>query len=191
MTQAHHRKKRPESVRKQILEAAVRILVRRGGRMLTLDAVAEQAGITKGGLIHHFSSRDVLVHGMFDFLREHFEKALELLMNEDPEPVGRFARAYLRTTLQSVRFDLESDGMPVYIAVMAEPELKSRVQDWFRRKYKQYARSDASQVDAEIVRFATDGIWLSEVFAEKRISDRLRKKIVEKLIEMTYPEKGR
>lgn len=47
-----------------ILEAAEAVIRREGAARLTIDAVAAEAGLSKGGVMHHFASRDALVAGM-------------------------------------------------------------------------------------------------------------------------------
>ncbi|MET9129166.1 TetR/AcrR family transcriptional regulator [Streptomyces antibioticus] len=47
--------------REALLEAAVRVVARRGLRHLTYRAVAEEAGVTHGLVVHHFGSRDALI----------------------------------------------------------------------------------------------------------------------------------
>lgn len=44
-----------------ILTAARAVLNRRGAKGLTIDAVAAEAGLSKGGVLHHFASKDALV----------------------------------------------------------------------------------------------------------------------------------
>ncbi|MCJ2053072.1 TetR/AcrR family transcriptional regulator [Methylobacterium sp. J-070] len=44
-----------------ILEAAAAVLVKRGARGLTIDAVAAEAGLSKGGVLHHYASKEALV----------------------------------------------------------------------------------------------------------------------------------
>jgi AcrR family transcriptional regulator len=44
-----------------ILDAAGAVLRRGGGRALTIDAVAAQAGLSKGGVLHHYASKDALI----------------------------------------------------------------------------------------------------------------------------------
>ena len=45
----------------RILSAAEAIVLERGVPALTLDAVAESAGLSKGGLIYHFESKEALI----------------------------------------------------------------------------------------------------------------------------------
>lgn len=42
------------SKKSAIVEAAMRVAEEQGLSAVTIDAVAEQAGITKGGLLYHF-----------------------------------------------------------------------------------------------------------------------------------------
>ncbi|MEU7484307.1 TetR family transcriptional regulator [Streptomyces sp. NPDC042319] len=47
--------------RDALLNAAVRVVARGGLRKLTYRAVAEEAGVTHGLVVHHFGSRDALI----------------------------------------------------------------------------------------------------------------------------------
>ncbi|MGX1472759.1 UNVERIFIED_CONTAM: AcrR family transcriptional regulator [Streptomyces canus] len=47
--------------REALLSAAVRVVARGGLRRLTYRAVAEEAGVTHGLVVHHFGSRDALI----------------------------------------------------------------------------------------------------------------------------------
>ena len=52
------------SQRDQILNAAIRVVERTGVTGVTFDAVAAEAGITRGGLMYHFRSREALLHDL-------------------------------------------------------------------------------------------------------------------------------
>ncbi|WP_427917339.1 TetR/AcrR family transcriptional regulator [Streptomyces sp. cg40] len=47
--------------REALLDAAVRVVARGGLRRLTYRAVAEEAGVTHGLVVHHFGTRDALI----------------------------------------------------------------------------------------------------------------------------------
>lgn len=49
-----------------ILDAADTVLLRKGARGLTIDAVAAEAGLSKGGVLHHFASKDALVAALVE-----------------------------------------------------------------------------------------------------------------------------
>src|SRR3954470_23063844 len=52
--------------RDRILDAAGEIVGEVGAGKLTLDAVAQRAGLSKGGLLYNFPSKDALLSGMLE-----------------------------------------------------------------------------------------------------------------------------
>lgn len=64
------------STRERILLGANVVALRDGIQNLTLEAVAEEAGLSKGGLLYHFPSKEALVAGLVDYFTERFEQLL-------------------------------------------------------------------------------------------------------------------
>ncbi|MDA1075522.1 MAG: TetR/AcrR family transcriptional regulator [Proteobacteria bacterium] len=56
--------------RAMILEAAVHTVEVSGAAHLTIDAVAVAAGVSKGGLLYHFPSKQALLEGMLEYFLE-------------------------------------------------------------------------------------------------------------------------
>jgi AcrR family transcriptional regulator len=52
--------------REALLNAAVRVVAQGGLRKLTYRAVAEEAGVTHGLVVHHFGSRDALIEAALE-----------------------------------------------------------------------------------------------------------------------------
>jgi AcrR family transcriptional regulator len=59
---------RRAGTRDRILEAGYALAGQSGVAAVTLDAVANRAGVSKGGLLYHFPSKEALVSGMVDGL---------------------------------------------------------------------------------------------------------------------------
>ena len=75
-----------------MLDAFERLLIEHGERETTLDAVARAAGVSKGGLIYHFGSREALIEGLLGRLETLADEDLAL-MNAAPEgPVAYYIR---------------------------------------------------------------------------------------------------
>ena len=55
-----------EDRRQRILAAATRLLTRNGGRGTTLGQIAREAGVSPAGLLHHFESKEQLLHAVLD-----------------------------------------------------------------------------------------------------------------------------
>ncbi|WP_193164789.1 TetR/AcrR family transcriptional regulator [Microbulbifer hainanensis] len=49
-----------------IIRAAEEVVREKGARKLTLDAVAAQCGLSKGGLVHHFRTKQALLQAMLE-----------------------------------------------------------------------------------------------------------------------------
>jgi len=66
-------------IKDSITIAALRLFLLRGYKYVSLVDVANEVGITKGGIYHYFSSKDELLHVAVHFLFDRFEeKYLEL-----------------------------------------------------------------------------------------------------------------
>ncbi|MCW2931323.1 MAG: ttgR [Actinomycetia bacterium] len=55
-----------EDRRQHVLEVALRMMATGGGRATTLGQVARAAGVSTAGLLHHFSSKEQLLHAVLD-----------------------------------------------------------------------------------------------------------------------------
>ena len=55
-----------EERRQHVLEVALRMMATGGGRATTLGQVARAAGVSTAGLLHHFSSKEELLHAVLD-----------------------------------------------------------------------------------------------------------------------------
>ena len=89
--------KRPDT-KGRIIAAAEEVVLRDGVAHLTLEATAAEAGLSKGGVLYHFPTRDALVLGMVGKIIGEFDHDIEAEMATLQGP-GRFTRAYIRATM--------------------------------------------------------------------------------------------
>lgn len=108
--------------KKQILTAAAKLINEDGILALTLDAVAKLAGISKGGLLYHFPSKEALLEGIVNYLTQDFTNGMTSAVQEDLDEKGKWTRAY--TTLT---FNQENEEIALNTAflsaVATNPEL--------------------------------------------------------------------
>ncbi len=83
------------SARERILLAFETLLIDEGERAATLDAVAAAAGVSKGGLLYHFKSRDALTSGLIQKLSELADEDFAK-MRQAPEGPADY---YIRTSV--------------------------------------------------------------------------------------------
>ncbi len=88
--------RQPAETRQRLLDEAARVILDKGLAGMTLDAVAKGAGVSKGGLLHHFPSKQLLVDALVADLYHRFVDDWKQLADADPVKTGRLTRAYLK-----------------------------------------------------------------------------------------------
>lgn len=187
-TETQHRKKDPARLYEQLLESAAMIAGRDGIASLSLNAVAREAGVSKGGLLHHFPNKQALIFALFARLLAIMEKAITELMAADNISYGRFTRAYLRYLSAPELTDTQESRqlMVLSLAMPDEPVLRKCWRDWMLDHLAKGDDLDNSHTGT-LVRYAADGIWLSELTEGRTMSAAHRRALVSDLTRMTLP----
>src|SRR5690606_6371781 len=82
----------PPRARERVLDAFEQILIEEGERAATMDATAKAAGVSKGGLLYHFASKEALESGVLDRLRALVDEDLRAMSTAPEGPVAYFVR---------------------------------------------------------------------------------------------------
>lgn len=177
--------------RTQLLDAAEAVVTRDGVRNLTLDAVVAQSGISKGGLLYHFRSKEDLAAAMIERSIAWFDDALSEAGADDPEPKGRYTRAYVKASLGMT--PLTGSGFDnlcssITTALLSFPEKLGPVQEQGARTQADVERDGLDPVLATIIRLAVDGLWLSENFNLMRFDKDMKAKVAARLLAWTRNE---
>ncbi len=88
---------RPPRARDSVLDAFEGLLIEDGERAATMDATARRAGVSKGGLLYHFRSKDALVDGLIERLRVLSVDDIEQIKTAPDGPVAAFMRTSIMT----------------------------------------------------------------------------------------------
>lgn len=176
--------------RETILDAAFRV-ARGGGGRFTVDAVAREAGVSKGAVLHHFPSKEALAGGMLEQQLDEFDALIERRLAEEPEgETGRWLRAYVRASFEMGAGDPAVNDA-LLAAMATEPGLLSsfegRFESWRRR-------AEADGVDrtrANLVRLAVDGLATAESFGIGAPEGEEREDLLEALVDLTRVEQTR
>ena len=151
--------------KRHILDAAGRLFGQRGTGVSLAD-IADAAGVSKGGLLYHFRSKEELLIGLAHDLMAQFRAEVEHVAEDEPAGTrGRLARAYIRVSFADAA---DATGLQDYLALavnlMVEPGLieLSRVDaaQWREELF-------ADGLDASTIRMiiaATDGSYASPLW---------------------------
>jgi AcrR family transcriptional regulator len=172
----------------RLLEAAARVVRRDGTDGFTLDAVAAEAGVSKGGLLYHFETKEALVRTLVERLVSSFDERLERERAKDRGP-GSFTRAYARA---SIALEASADDGTAS-ALVAATALAPSLLDPLRERYKRWSRALANDgIDptrALLVRLAVDGLWFSDLLGFEPPGPRARKRLLDQLVLLAEVEK--
>jgi AcrR family transcriptional regulator len=167
-------RKAPEETRERLLAAAKVVVLTHGTTQLTLDRVAEEAGVSKGGLLHHFPTKESLILGLMRHAFVVFSARMQRHMAADPLPdPGRWLRAYIRATFES---DPEEDELAKALVLLAAhtPALVDAKQAELLGLFSEMELAGVTPARAWAVRLACDGLWVNELYGTLQLDHTLR-----------------
>ena len=120
------------NVRERIIEATTQVAADEGPAYLTLEHIAEVAGVSKGGLLYHFATKDDLFRAVIEEEIDKFERAVDRLVAAGMP----FLEAYVEVSCM-VHRELARVA-PAFVAVAALNRdlltpLTSRCEEWTQR----------------------------------------------------------
>ncbi len=141
----------------QILTATVAVIETVGVHRLTIDLVAAEAGISKGGVLHHFpAKRDLIVAA----IRRNMEKLIA-----DIEETARSTRTFTQAlSIHARQIVREKGGVsPALFVASAEfPEAAAAVRTMFGTLTSRIAADNsAASVEGTLFLFAAFGMLVS------------------------------
>ncbi len=158
------RRGRPSS-RDRILDAAALLVAEGGAATLTYDALAERTGISKGGLLYNFPSKEHLLRAMIDRHVESFTETWERHRDSLPTGAHRTLRALVATHREAPPKDEDCRPANGMLAAIAEnPELLDGIRA-FNRELVEALRAEAADPDrAMILWLALEGLMMLQLF---------------------------
>ncbi len=171
------------SARERILEAAERVTTEVGAARMTLDGVAHAAGVSKGGLLYHFPSKESLLGALAQRYVDSFDECIGAARGELQEGSSRDLKACILGVLGS---DPRSKGMGAVLLATAANDLA--LLEVIRERIAEYtAEIEAQSADfarAAIVSLAVDGLKMRESLRISPFTEAQREEIVNELLKM-------
>ncbi len=170
--------------KERIIRAAEDLVIRDGVSKLTIEAAAKEAGLSKGGVLYHFPSRDALDSAMLARFVESFDEDLERHGALGGRP-GDFTRAYVLATIEPADDPDDVRDRSLSGALLAgmasDPRLLAPLRERFDDWQARIAHDGLEPSIATLLRLAADGIWLSDLFGVAPVHGELRQRVGEAL----------
>lgn len=166
------------SARDRVLDALQEILLTEGIAAATLEAVAERAGVSKGGLLYHFRSKEALYDGLLDRLRASSQADAAELRAEPGSAIEQFLRGSTQAEDQltaELLAVLRLVGVPEVDALVA-------VRDALHAGVDVVAEQVADPVAARLIQLVGDGLYLHTLLGSGRgeLDDQVIARLVER-----------
>jgi AcrR family transcriptional regulator len=160
--------KTTDDTRTRLLDAAEAIVAEHGVNALTLDKVAAAARVSKGGLLHHFNSKEALLRAIVTRMAEEMRAVFDALYAAEAPGPGRAARAGIAWAFHKPA-EREARDLRIAAALLAAHAHDQALIDPIRAEHARIrhlmADDGLPEGRAMVVMAAADGLFLAKVFS--------------------------
>lgn len=157
----------PRDTRDRLLDAAETVVAERGVSALSLDAVAGEAGVSKGGLLHHFRSKEALLAALVERMAGEMRATFDAAVEAEPPGPGRHTRGVITWALHCPPEQRARD-LRIAAALLSahahDPALIEPIRREHARIRAQVEDDGLPAGHAHVVMAAADGLFLAKVF---------------------------
>lgn len=148
--------------RERIIEAAGKLFYGEGIRAVSMDAVAEKAGVTKRTLYYHFRSKDDLIAAHLETRDQPNLALFRRWFDETNGDMASKVEGIFRNLARSasypkwkgcgfLRTSVELINLPGHPAILAGRAHKKRVEDWLCSVFEDAAAREARQLARQVI----------------------------------------
>ncbi len=169
--------------RQRLIEAAFAIAIAAGQNAITLDSVAARAGVSKGGLLYHFKTKDELFENLVEFAISKFQERVDAAhANSDGKRSSASAYVLASTDQFAPEDILWRTGLLALI--FYQPRLtaiwRTRMEQWTSVD----RREGIDPVAAMLARLAADGMWFRSLLNASPVNESILPHVRAQLLEL-------
>lgn len=145
----------------ELLEAASKVIQAKGVSQFTLEAVALEANVSKGGLLYHYPSKEALIKAMNIRVIHQFKKLIEKEISSGYS----YHEAYLLATLTSLKDSRNLNINTVLLAAITnDRDIIDLWKEEFKDIQKKLTKEKYKPEYSLLIQATCDGIWYSKLF---------------------------
>ncbi|SDP32898.1 DNA-binding transcriptional regulator, AcrR family [Ralstonia sp. 25mfcol4.1] len=151
--------RKKEIDRERVLDAAEAVILESGGKNFTLDAVAERSGISKGGLVYTFATKDQLILAALEREVSRFQEAVRRRLGSGGTGPVEWILAYIEEALDEDDATTQKAAFLVTALVHA-PEMLEPVRRHYRALLDLLRSEHGEFEEVRQALLAVEGIFL-------------------------------
>lgn len=152
-----------ENKKQLLLETAKKLLISGELATLTLDAIAKTANVSKGGLLYHFPTKEVLLNELATSIFAKMQERFLEIAEQIPINPSRYTTALIQVTKEDLLANAELN-----VALLAQTAISADLKKQVSKLYLQIlAYLDQDQLiesKKQITRLALDGLYYNQLF---------------------------
>jgi AcrR family transcriptional regulator len=157
----------PASTRDKIIDAAMSIVRNQGVAKLTLDEAAKCAGLSKGGVLYHFKTKDDLIRGVVEHLINQCDTLQQSYYDREPEGPYRWVRAVVRTGFDPHGPASDKLASALLASIAVNPELVTPLQAHYDKWIARINADSPNPLLAGLICMAMDGHYFEKILGLK------------------------
>lgn len=168
---------RPPKARQKVLDAARRIVESRGAGHLTFDTLAEESGVTRGGITYHFRTKEDLLRALIEVDIADWTTAAERLGGNDL-PCAKAARmiGHVRTCLADEDHAHRRFVTGMLSAAMVDPGLLDPIREHHATEFADW-RWDDTDLERYLLLLAAGGLFWNQLFNVSPLPPHIRPRL--------------
>ncbi|WFU25712.1 TetR/AcrR family transcriptional regulator [Bradyrhizobium sp. CB1717] len=174
---------RSERSRNAALEAAIAIIARDGPGRLTLDAIARESGLSKGGVMHQFRTKEAVLKALLERQMAHFEEFSTRYMAKVSATSANPNLATQLATIREAASSPNSAALALVAAMVENPSLMALPRE-LETKRMTAIKEEAADPDLAMLRWAGAlGLLLSSLFGMSPLSKDEHQRLFTRLLD--------
>ncbi|MDD5669928.1 MAG: TetR/AcrR family transcriptional regulator [Candidatus Omnitrophica bacterium] len=170
-----------------ILDAAEAVVLEVGAAHMSLDHVARKAGVSKGGLMYNFPTKNALLKEMIArFIRQYYINRDKKLEDIEEGPARLFKAGILTALAPDKKRD--SMGSSILAASANEPDLMDLLRQAHRNMLEDILVSGIKFERAAIISLAVDGLMFGRLLKTLPFNQNQIKKIEKEIMRLIDKE---
>ncbi len=146
-----------------LLDAAERVVLRDGAGHLTMDAVAAEASVSKGGVLYAFPSKDALIDALFNRVFASMDKIAEDFIARAGDSGENWAKAHVLASRDAETLITER-SVALIANFMRSPEYRKGAREYYAAILDRLDLSTLAGRKARLALLACEGAMLLRGF---------------------------
>ncbi|MGE6517404.1 TetR/AcrR family transcriptional regulator [Lysinibacillus sphaericus] len=162
-----------------IIRAAMHYLKDNDLNTLTLEKVANKAGVSKGGLLYHFKTKDALQAAIADTIMAEFTTSYGHLAKME-QGAGNRTRGFILASQKDL-----AEGAWINIAIQIIQHEHTAISAQYERLLDELLHDDLESSIVHLIRLTIDGLYYSQLLNIAPVSNEIMEIVFEQLLQMT------